>query len=311
MPTAYILQPRAHVRLRSERIEVWAPPEEGGSPQRVRDVPLFDLERIVLREGSQITSEALCALLRSEIPVGWIGWNDRFLGGFHPAANAHGAARLRQYQRTLEGDFALQIARQLVGAKIHNQKRLLQRLAANRSIPAPGAAHLNALQDRVARAANREALLGLEGAAAACYFEGWASFLPPEFPFERRSTRPPHNPVNACLSFGATRCRKALVTSQDRRNIFPSFRTGEEPSLPKGIGDPRGNRVPPRLGTRAKSPRCRKALVTRANMSGVKEIGSTRAKSPRCRKALVTFCPEAALIAPQPGRRALVAERHW
>ncbi|MBI4328158.1 MAG: CRISPR-associated endonuclease Cas1 [Chloroflexi bacterium] len=47
-------------------------------------------------------------------------------------------------------------------------------------------------------------LRGYEGASTARYFQAWASFLPAEFPFERRSTRPPLNPVNACISFGAT-----------------------------------------------------------------------------------------------------------
>ena len=44
----------------------------------------------------------------------------------------------------------------------------------------------------------------MEGASTALYFRLWASFLPAAFPFEHRSARPPHNPVNACVSFGAT-----------------------------------------------------------------------------------------------------------
>jgi CRISPR-associated protein Cas1 len=47
-------------------------------------------------------------------------------------------------------------------------------------------------------------LRGYEGASTARYFQTWARFLPAGFPFERRSTRPPLNPVNACISFGAT-----------------------------------------------------------------------------------------------------------
>jgi len=47
-------------------------------------------------------------------------------------------------------------------------------------------------------------LRGYEGASTARYFQAWASFLPAQFPFERRSTRPPLNAVNACISFGAT-----------------------------------------------------------------------------------------------------------
>jgi CRISPR-associated protein Cas1 len=54
------------------------------------------------------------------------------------------------------------------------------------------------------KADNLDALRGHEGIAAARYFSAWAALLPAEFPFERRSTRPPLNPVNAVLSFAAT-----------------------------------------------------------------------------------------------------------
>lgn len=205
MPTACILQNGVHVRLRSERLQIWAPTPENPKPQHVSDIPLYDLERVILREGAQISSEALCALLRREIPISLLGWNDRFAGGFLPPTNHHGLWRLRQYQRTSEPAFALGIARRIVEAKIGNQRRVLQRLAANRGFSLQESLQpLQTLRDIAADARDVNALRGCEGAAAAHYFQVWAQFLPADFPFERRSTRPPHNPVNACISFGAT-----------------------------------------------------------------------------------------------------------
>ncbi len=205
MPTACILQPGAQVRLRSERIQIWTSPEAGGSPQHVRDIPLHDVERVILKEGAQISSEALCALLRSEIPVSVLGWNDRFAGSFLPPTNHHGLWRLKQYERTCDPIFALGLARRIVLAKISNQRRIIQRLAANRSLHFPeDLQFLQSMRDLAVRAPDLDELRGCEGAAAARYFKTWATFLPDRFPFERRSTRPPHNPVNACISFGAT-----------------------------------------------------------------------------------------------------------
>ncbi|MBI4664419.1 MAG: CRISPR-associated endonuclease Cas1 [Verrucomicrobia bacterium] len=52
---------------------------------------------------------------------------------FLPASNAHGLARLRQYQRTRDPGFALQMSGRIITAKLYNQRRVLQRLAASRN----------------------------------------------------------------------------------------------------------------------------------------------------------------------------------
>jgi CRISPR-associated protein Cas1 len=229
MPTACIQQPDAHIRLKSERLEVWARHPETGVEEILREIPIRDVERLILAESVQITSAALAALLRANIPVSLLGWNGQFLGGFQPAHKAHGLARLRHYQRVLEPRFALDLAGRIVTAKLYNQRRVLQRLAASRRdaatmdpaatdaagpAPAPPDAALvlaretldwlDGLLTSAAKAGSLDELRGFEGAATARYFQAWAAFLPEAFPFERRSTRPPLNPVNACISFGAT-----------------------------------------------------------------------------------------------------------
>jgi CRISPR-associated protein Cas1 len=167
---------------------------------------------MVMGEGVHATMPALMEMMRRLIPIAFIDGLGRFIGSYQPAASDHGAARLRHYARTLDPEFGRQIAAELVGAKLHNQRRLLQRVAANRRAEerevAPWVAgavlELERLLAAVPQAPSVESLRGIEGAAAARYFLAWAALLPAEFPFERRSTRPPLNPVNAALSFAAT-----------------------------------------------------------------------------------------------------------
>ena len=264
MPTACVNQPRCKIHLKSERLEVFGLNEQSQREEVLREIPLRDLERLIVEESVQITSAAVAELLRANVPISFLGWNGQFLGGFLPALNQHGLARLRQYQRTLEPAFTLQMAGRIISAKLYNQRRVLQRLAASRpevgpasppagssvgpasppagssvgpasppagssvgpasppagsSGPAAGApsalppphsalsstlSWLDALFGSLQRSQSVDELRGYEGAAAARYFQAWASFLPAEFPFERRSTRPPLNAVNACISFGAT-----------------------------------------------------------------------------------------------------------
>lgn len=210
MPTACIQQPGSKVALESERLVVTYTDDEGTS--RKRDLPLRDLDRIILAACVSISSPALAEALRRSIPVSMVDAQGRFLGAFQPATSDHGAARLRHYQSTLDAVFTQNIAIKIIVAKIYNQRRFVQRVAANRKaegkpIPSTVAVALDALDRSMAnagRAENLESLRGHEGLAAARYFSAWASLLPENFPFDRRSTRPPLNPVNAVLSFTST-----------------------------------------------------------------------------------------------------------
>ncbi|MBX3733399.1 MAG: CRISPR-associated endonuclease Cas1 [Verrucomicrobiae bacterium] len=229
MPTAAILNPEARVRLHTEHLEVIGRDE--GSPDAdtlLREIPLRDLDRLILAESVQITSQAVGAVLKREIPLVWLGGSGQFLGGFLPASPAHGRARLGQYQRTLEPAFCLQIAGRIVAAKVYNQRRILQRLHSNRETPADPEIQqtldwLESLLAQLARASDIPELMGWEGTAAARYFQGWARFLPEAFPFERRSTRPPHNAVNACISFGSTLLYNEVVAACHAHGLDPSL----------------------------------------------------------------------------------------
>ena len=274
MPTACINQPDCRVHLKSERLEVFGRNEQTDRDEVLREIPLRDLDRLIMVESVQITSQALATLLRANIPVNVLGWNGQFLGGFLPASNAHGLARLRQYRQTQDPAFALQMAGRIVTAKLYNQRRVLQRLAASRgelrtvqggsrqetlgdassaaTSPSPPTersevggegrgevgqyeirnpkseitntlAWLDSLFASLKTSQTIDELRGYEGASTARYFQAWASFLPDEFPFERRSTRPPLNSVNACISFGATLLYTEAVAFIHAHGLDPSL----------------------------------------------------------------------------------------
>lgn len=223
MPTACVSSPGCQIRLVSERLQIHGR-DESGNPALLREIPIRDLDRLLAVEGTRISGEALAALLRAGIPVAFLGWNGRYLGGFQPVTPAHGAWRLRQYRATLDEAFCLSVAGRLIAAKIYNQRRVIQRLATNRGVDVSSdLAHLEALLHDTFRSPTLETLRGYEGAASARYFHAWATFLPDWAPFERRSTRPPLNPVNACISFGATLLYHETVSAIHARGLDPAL----------------------------------------------------------------------------------------
>ncbi len=98
----------------------------------LREIPLRDLDRLIIGESVHFTTPALAAVLRGGIAVQVFSWSGSLLGSFLPAQKHHGLARLRPYQRTLDPAFALQLAGRIITAKLYNQRRVLQRLAASR-----------------------------------------------------------------------------------------------------------------------------------------------------------------------------------
>ncbi|WP_200390196.1 CRISPR-associated endonuclease Cas1 [Roseibacillus ishigakijimensis] len=201
MPSAWLTLPRATVRLVSRRLDVSGVNEDD---QKVsRQIPLRDLDRLIVTSGITLTGPALAALMDEEIPVVHLNHSaTRFLGTTLSPGSHHAPARLRQYELTLSPARSLPLAAQLIAAKIRNQRRLLQRLCNDRGHDSTTElARLNALHQRALHPGDAPELLGLEGAASATYLSAWARLLPSDFPFEKRSRRPPLNPVNAVLSF--------------------------------------------------------------------------------------------------------------
>lgn len=206
MPTLYLLTPGTQASLCGERAEIVVPAQEPDEVEaRSRAVALRDIEHVVLTTSVQISMPLLAAFMRRNIPVIFTSAGERVIGHCL-APGPHSRARLLQYQATLNSHMALAVAAVLVEAKIQNQRRVLQRLAANRTDADPGQTltALAELADRCTRAESAETLRGYEGTAAGRYFEVFGRFFPPSAPFERRSRRPPHNPVNAVLSYAYT-----------------------------------------------------------------------------------------------------------
>lgn len=224
MPTAVIDRPEARVRLRSRRLAVFVRDEPAGPERLHSTVRLDDVERLALTERVQISSQAVAALLRAGAPVAWFGANGRYLGATVPAASPAGAARLRHYEAARDPARALAFACAFVRAKLVNQRRLLQRLAAHRgeSLLVDLLAH-DALLEQAGRAQHLAQLRGYEGAATALHYLLWARFLPPDFPFERRSSRPPRNAVNAVLSFASVLVYHEFVAALHAHGLDPAL----------------------------------------------------------------------------------------
>ena len=225
MPALWIETPRARLRLESQRLLLVLPGAAEDQPGVEHHLPMAEIDRVILSESASITTPALGELMRRDIPVTLHATNGGFLGSFFPAGPAHSATRLQQYRMTCHPAFCLEAARSLILAKVAGQRRLLQRLEATRSnADVHGILQrMDALAPGLGLAGSLDELRGLEGMASQLYFQAWEQFLPPDFPFAGRSTRPPKNPVNAVLSYASAVLYGEVLNACHRRGLDPGL----------------------------------------------------------------------------------------
>ncbi len=181
--------------------------EEGARP---RSVPVRQLERVVAGPGLALDAGVLGLLARHGVSL--LVLNHRHpertaeLLAHHPA---NVQRRLAQYALFQDPALRHRWARGLVALKLRRQRTLLERAGRERPGVPLGAIvrRLAGIEQHLAELAEAgplATLRGLEGAAAAAFFEGYARLFAPSLGFEARRRRPPPDPVNACLSLGYT-----------------------------------------------------------------------------------------------------------
>ena len=199
-------------------------------------VRLNEVSDVALFGNVAITAPALAALMEREIPVAFHSHGGWFRGIAHGVGHRNVEVRTAQYRSSFDEGFRLRFSRDLVAAKIVNQRTILRRnWRGERESRKTALDRLNAARKSVGGAAALDALLGLEGDAAATYFRAFAGLLaPPEgggtaddaedlapFRFQSRNRRPPTDPVNAMLSLGYAMLTRHLTVALAAAGLDP------------------------------------------------------------------------------------------
>jgi len=217
----YLNTQGCRVGIKSERLIV----KDGDSV--LDEVRLNDVTHVALFGNIQLSTQAVQELCEQEIPVAYFSMGGWFYGltRGHGLKNVH--TRIQQFAAAANPLQCLGIAQRIVQAKIRNHRTMLMRLHSD--APAAAVVGLREIAGRVPNARGLDELLGMEGAAAALYFQHFAGMikvgkddLDDEIPglelsgkaqerrkveteaftfdFTQRRRRPPTDPVNALLS---------------------------------------------------------------------------------------------------------------
>ncbi len=243
---------RARVSKEGETLKI-ADEEQGDTTVRLNDV-----SDVALFGNVSITTPALAALMDREIPVAFHSHGGWFRGIAHGIGHRNVEVRTAQYQRSFDPTYCLAFARDLVAAKIVNQRTIVRRNWRGDRDPRKAVLdRLNAARRSTKRATAVSALLGLEGDAAATYFRAFSDLLAPPgakesaeagnalapFRFDARNRRPPTDPVNAMLSLAYAMLTRHLTVAlatvglDPYRGFFHAPRYGK-PALALDVMEP-------------------------------------------------------------------------
>lgn len=202
MSSLFVDRRAVHLELESGAIVF----RENG--ERIGTVPVAPLTRVFLRGDVQLSAALLGRL--GEQGVGVVVLSGRQGKPSLMLARPHNdaARRVEQIRKSLDAGFCLALARDLVDKKLSRQIEWLDQLRERDRMARYELTHaMQLLREHRGRCAGADSagrLRGIEGSAAACYFDGLKAVVPDAWHFKSRNRRPPKDPFNALLSLTYT-----------------------------------------------------------------------------------------------------------
>lgn len=176
----------------------------------------FQVDQIMAFGNVQFTAPTVHYLLQNGIDTVFLSQGGRFRGRLQAFEGKNVLLRRSQFRKSEDPQFLTELAKLFAHGKISNCRLLLRRQQQRLkcSFVEECLVRLKGLLHRLARCQNVDEVRGVEGRAAALYFDAFPLLLTnPQLPFRGRTRRPPRDPVNAALSFGYGMLLGTITTS--------------------------------------------------------------------------------------------------
>lgn len=170
-----------------------------------RFLPIDQISDVYLFGETNLNTRVINFLLNKGITVHFFNYYGTYSGSLYPRErNISGLVVIGQCAHYLDTQKHLFLASQLVKGTLFNMAHVL-RYYLNRG-KENLQAHLQQIQkllSEIPTITSIEELRGYEGKARKVYYSGWNEIISsPDFTLDKRTRRPPSNPVNALISFG-------------------------------------------------------------------------------------------------------------
>lgn len=145
-----------------------------------------------------------------------------YTGTFYPREHLmSGALILRQVEHYVDRDRRLVIAQAFVRGALRNIRTVLLYYRRRGVETQPAINVVEEALHNLEQAQSPAALMAVEGQAREAYYAVWPSIIEAEFPFGRRTRRPPRDETNALISFGNSLLYTAVLAQIYQTHLDP------------------------------------------------------------------------------------------
>jgi len=201
--TLYVTRDGAYIHRERETIVVEV------ERAKVLQIPVLSISGIVAIGRVMMSPEVMALCAENNITVSFLTGNNRFLARVSGEQSGNVLLRRAQYRIADDEERCREIVRCIVAAKISNTRTVVQRALRNHPERDPdgrvaaAVERLARIKKCVADADSADSIRGYEGEAAREYFSVFGVLITADngFDLDKRTRRPPRDPVNALLSF--------------------------------------------------------------------------------------------------------------
>ncbi len=189
-----------------------------------RSIPRETVESITIFGNSNMTTPCIQFCLTKGIPVSFFSGKGHYFGRLESTSHNKSDVTALQIKRFEDKNFAADLCRKIVSAKIRNQEVIIRRYIREMTNELERSLSLMKRYRQLAETnTNLETIMGYEGIAARIYFSCLSEIIEPEFAFKGRSRRPPKDPFNSLLSLGYTLLLHEIYPKLENEGLSPYY----------------------------------------------------------------------------------------
>lgn len=186
-------------------------------------VPIETLEGITIMGHAQMTVRCVQECLKRGIPVSYFSKGGTYFGRLQSTGHIN-SERQRKQCLLYETEFAVELARNIVRAKLKNQIVVLKRYEKGENASVKEALKMmHICREKIVQCKTISEIIGYEGQGAKAYFEGLAELIDSDFRFHGRNRRPPRDEFNSMLSLGYSILMNELYSKIESKGLHPYF----------------------------------------------------------------------------------------
>ena len=199
--------------------------EEGKS----KPLPIEQTESIHLFGQVDFNTSLLHILTQYDVRLHIYNYYGYYDGTYYPRnSRLSGYTTIQQSVHYLDLEKRLYLAKSFIYSAVHHMQRNIRKAGAELQT------HIDTLSSRVSlldQATSVQQLMGIEGQCRQIYYDAFPQMLREgAFNWEYRSKRPPHDPLNALISFGNSLMYTSVVSEIYKTMLDPTISYLHEPS---------------------------------------------------------------------------------